>query len=37
MAAQDMVYSLMGETSVINKAYCSYYVINIYHECDEKF
>lgn len=32
-----MVYSLVGEPSVINKAYCSYDVINTYYERDEKF
>lgn len=34
--AQDLIYSLTEEISVINKAYCGYYVIGTNYESGMK-
>lgn len=36
MTAQDLVYSLVEEISVINKAYCGYSVIDTNYETGVK-
>lgn len=36
MTAQDLVSSLVGEISVINKAYCGYYMIDTNYESGVK-